>query len=326
MPMPPLEVPDGLSPEGYKRLATLYTLMGCQKQAVEAMNRCCQTADLSSEDGGKDTNGEPKPETGMREGMRFGLSLLKLLRKTTREMEDENGEHPRTSEPEEDEGDPIAEMRQQLLSLGVKEDDVNKYLDGLIKSLDELKNSEPPPREVPLDLDAAAYYELGLKYKEVGWTEQARDALRMAMEADPDGESGTRAQRFLRTKIPRFPVPLVAEQTNIRGFNQLFNGEQEAARETFEALIEEYPDFEWPYGNLGSLCIQLGELVKARRILKKALQINPHYVNAWLHLARAEALDERFSAAYECLERVNEIDPDDQNIQGIRQLIDQLTA
>ena len=36
-----------------------------------------------------------------------------------------------------------------------------------------MTHSEPPPRDVPQDLTAAEYFELGLKYKEVGWTEQA---------------------------------------------------------------------------------------------------------------------------------------------------------
>lgn len=415
MAVPPQEVPDGLSSEEYKRLATLYTLMGCQRQAVEAMNRSCRMDGAGTGDasGSSQTN-EGEQTNGVREGMRFGLSLLKLLRKTTREMEEleeqedsfiapddrsssssidlpnptdgsnrpdlknptdrsrkseetetnskagksdrlrRSGNEPKKNDPRlkrkvsslddalkgyndalkrdatasdgADDGDPLAEMREQLLELGVSVEEVDKYLDSLVESLNEIKHSKPPPREVPEDLSAEEYYELGLKYKEVGWTEQARDALAFAIEADPDGDAGNKARRFLRTKIPRFPVPLVAEQANIKGFNQLFNGEQESARETFESLIAEYPDFEWPYGNLGSLLIQQGEVEHATQILRRALEINPEYVNAWLHLARAEALQGDFVSAYSCLDRVTKIDPDDQNMKGIRQLVDQVST
>ncbi|HEY9784991.1 MAG TPA: tetratricopeptide repeat protein, partial [Candidatus Obscuribacterales bacterium] len=326
MPVPPQEVPDGLSPEAYKRLANLYTLMGCQRQAAEAMSKSIE-ANIGNSGASSDGKSGDGYELGMRAGMQFGLSLLKLLRQTTKEMDCEDDDHPEAPKDKPmttEQAAALQEMRSQLLALGISEEETTKYLEGLVKSLEELKTSQPPPRDVPEGLSAKDYYELGLKYKEVGWTEQARDALQLAMEADPDGESGKHAQRFLRTKIPRFPVPLVAEQTNIRGFNQLFHGEQVAARETFEALIEQYPDFEWPYGNLGSLCIQLGEIRKAKEILKKALEINPYYVNAWLHMARAEALDSDFEAAYRCLDKVIGIDPDDQSVKGIKQLIDQV--
>src|SRR5262249_25745124 len=121
----------------------------------------------------------------------------------------------------------------------------------------------------------------------------------------------TRSVLSCPTKIPRNSVPYAAEQRNVLGFNQLCAGAIEGAHRTFQALIEECPDFEWPYGNLGSLLIQMGDIDAARDVLHKALSLNPDYTNAWLHLARLHALESDFAAAYECLARVAEIDPDE---------------
>lgn len=324
MPLPPKEVPEGLTSKGYKRLGALYMLMGCQKQAVDALTRSSdmRRALASAEDPEK--NKESDSEGAMTESLKFSLNLLKLWRKAAADAEEELPSGIRAAA--EADGDAEAEIRKQLIALGVAEKDVDQYLSKLLESMSELKNSDPPPLDVPEGLSAAEYYELGLKYKEIGWTEQARDALAFAIELEPEGESGRLAASYLRTKIPRHPVPLVAEQTNIHGFNQFCSGDEVGAQETFEALIAEYPDFEWPYGNLGCLFIQLGEINKAKKILRKALDINPQYVNAWLHMSRAEALDGNFDSAYQCLSEVETIDNDETSIAGIKKLIDEIAA
>lgn len=326
MPLPPKEVPDGLTSKDYKRLGALYMLMGCQKQAVEALTRSSEMrrALASAED--PEQCKVLESDGAMTESLKFSLNLAKLWRKAADSDQKHTDADKASAGENETDGEAEAEIRKQLVALGVPESEVDQYLSKLLESMTELKNSDPPPLDVPQDLTAAEYYELGLKYKEIGWTEQARDALAFAIELEPEGESGKLAASYLRTKIPRHPVPLVAEQTNIHGFNQFCSGDEAGAQETFEALIAEYPDFEWPYGNLGCLFIQLGEVGKAKKILRRAIEINPHYVNAWLHMARAEALDENYDESYRCLSRVEEIDSDETSISGIKKLVDEIAA
>ena len=89
-------------------------------------------------------------------------------------------------------------------------------------------------------------------------------------------------------------------------------------------MIHTYPDFEWPYGNLGALLIERGEMERALKILDQALEINSYYVNAWLHKARALALMSDFEAAQVCLKRAADADPDDQTIGSIARIIEEL--
>ncbi|HEY9679826.1 MAG TPA: tetratricopeptide repeat protein [Drouetiella sp.] len=181
-----------------------------------------------------------------------------------------------------------------------------------------------PPREVPEGLSAAEYYKLGVQYKSMGWTEQARDALTLAVEDESDMETNVQAKRFLRTKIPRFPVPLLAEQKNIEGFNLMATGDVDAAKITFEELIDQFPDFEWPYGNLAVLCLHSGEIPKAKELLEKALSINPDYVNGWLHMATAKGLELDLEGARKCVERALQSDPTDTAAKAMRDALDEL--
>lgn len=179
-----------------------------------------------------------------------------------------------------------------------------------------------PPREVPEGLSPAEYYQLGIQYKSMGWTEQARDALTLAFEEDSDSEVAMSARRFLRTKIPRYPVPLLAEQKNIEGFNQMAMGDAAAAKRTFEELIKDFPDFEWPYGNLSVLYMQEGEYRRAKDLLARALEINPDYINGWLHLAAAKGLERDFEGAKKCVERALDSDPTDAAALALKEALD----
>lgn len=283
---------------------------------------------------------------GNQAGAEFAQALLKLLQQLTIEAVDKSDKRSESKADSgseagsdsvndiktkagpgtgEDEDEPLTAMKDQLLSIGLSEAEAQEYVRKLRQALAEMTQAEPPPRELPEDLTAEEYWQLAVRYKQVGWTEQARDALTTAIELDGDGPVGIKARSFLRSKIPRYPVPLMAEQLNIQGYNQMFVNENEAQR-MFENLVKDYPDFEWPYGNLGSLLIKRGRLETAQELLVKAVQINPYYINGWLHLSRVYAIQENFGAAEECLQRVTAIDASDPNWKGIRDLVEQLKS
>ncbi|MBZ0189329.1 MAG: tetratricopeptide repeat protein [Candidatus Obscuribacterales bacterium] len=314
MQLPPENIPAGLSSREYKKLGLLYALMGKQEEAVECMTRDLEQAaqeDLSPTSAADDTD----------PGGQLGTSLLKLINSAlvNRQSQSKQSENP-------DQDEQLNRIEEQLAELGVSSDQAAGVITDLKQKLADLASSEPPPRDVPQGLSCQQYYQLGLKYKECGWTEQARDALQLAIEIAPTSNWGVLARRFLGAKIPRHPVPLVAEQTNIQGFNLLFSGKLEEAKSTFEILIAEYPDFEWPYGNLGSLLIRQGKIGEAIEVLKKAVDLNHDYINAWLHMARGFALLGLLSESHACLDRILEIDPDDTAVGGLRAMLVELES
>ena len=96
-------------------------------------------------------------------------------------------------------------------------------------------------QSVPKLGSAREYYEKGVQFKSMGWSELARQCLQRAIVMDRDGPTGAMSRRFLATRIPRYPVPAQAEQKNIEGYNQIGNGNNDAAKATFAALIHDFP-------------------------------------------------------------------------------------
>lgn len=162
---------------------------------------------------------------------------------------------------------------------------------------------------------ASEFYENGIQYKAYGWTERARQSLTTAAKLDPDGPIGRKASIYLKSHIPAYPVVQEAEQQNIRAHYLSYrNGEQSKA--IWNDLIERYPNFEWPYANLGQELVREGRATEAIPLLEKALTINPQYTNALHHMFVAQSLSNNRTAAIEYLRRCAQSDPDNSSLQA----------
>lgn len=316
MPTPPAEVPENRTADEYNVLALLYGAMGKPRLALQASQRAAALA--PPPEFTEALAGLPAEEAqeAAAAGMEIASQMMNLLL----------GPSEPSAEPEK-QADELLVLMQQLRDLavktGAKEEELFKFDEGVNGLMDALsKTPETPPRTVPENLSAQEYYELGVRYKTSGWTEQSRDALQYAMELDPDGETGKLALSFMRSKLPRHPVPLSAEQANIQGFNLMVSGDLDGAIAIFEQIIKEHADFEWPQGNLGSIYIEQGKLAEAERILVNAVQLNPFYLNAWSHLCRANLLQSKYTQARYCVEQIRKIDPTDAHADQLQHQID----
>lgn len=172
-----------------------------------------------------------------------------------------------------------------------------------------------PPEKVPDGKSAREYYDLGVQYKTVGWTEQGRDALQRAIKLGNGDQYAKRAKIYLETKLPRYPVAKEAVLMNIKGYNadgQFTHGD---AEKIWIECINKYPKFEWPYGNLGNVYIEQGKFKEGEALLMKSLEINPSYVNAWLHLADSKRQQRDFESARKCIKKALELDPGNERAQ-----------
>lgn len=320
--LPGREVPQGLSADEYLRLSIQYLLMNWKKQMVIAAKKALE--------GGNPLKSK-QPE-GLSDEEYKKLGMMLGIVETTMEIGDQANEVVRNAfdamqkaaayaDQALDEFEPINEVKQELQN--TLKSWTDQAADAINKAVEEilLPALGLPTRDIPEGMSADEYFKMANQYKTMGWTEQARDALLMANELDPN-DVGPRAMRFLRTRIPRHPVPHHAVKKNIWGHSQFVRGELENAKKTFEELIKDYPDFEWPYGNLGAVYIQQGKIGNAKDILSKALDINGDYLNAWLHLARAKAAVLEVREAQGCIDKAVRLDPEDQAAQSLKTLID----
>lgn len=151
---------------------------------------------------------------------------------------------------------------------------------------------------------AQEYYQQGLIYKAYGWTEKSRKAMLEAQKLG--GDAGGKAQNYIKSHLPVKPISAQAEALNIKGFNYMARRNNDEAIITFEECIRLYPEFEWPYANLGSLYVRLGNYDKAAYYLNQAIKINPDYVNAFSHLSDLELKQGHKEAALAYLKRAIE--------------------
>ncbi len=152
---------------------------------------------------------------------------------------------------------------------------------------------------------ALEQFKSGVKYQQSGRIELSRQALENAIELDPLGKVGNSARVVIRTKLPRYSVSAEAEQRNIVGFNQMNHGDISAAQKTFSSLINEFPQFEYPYGNLVYLYIQEKKLGEAKTLLRRVLQINPNYLNGWKYLAEVQRIEKDNVGYKQSIDRIN---------------------
>jgi len=324
--IPTRDVPLGLSADEYFRLSIQYLLLGWKKQMVTAAKKAI---DLKADLHGKlpyDLNTEDYEKIGIALGvvegaMDIAVGMSDVFRDTWKVLE----EALTAADQALDEIEPITEIKkevQSVFSLFAKEAGqlFNKAVEDFV-----LPALGMPGRDLPEGLSAQEYIEAAKQYKTLGWCEQARDALEKAMEIAREPAVVRGARQYLITRIPRQPVPHMAVQRNIQGHHQMVRGDLDAAKKTFEALALEYPDFEWPRGNLGLVYAQLGEIEKAEQTLSDVLDYNPDYLNAWLHLARLKAAKLEVREAQRYLDKALRLDPEDQPAQALKQLVDFLS-
>ena len=86
---------------------------------------------------------------------------------------------------------------------------------------------------------------------------------------------------------------------------RLFESEQ-----VYQFILKENPNFEKSYANYGYLLSLLGQYEKAAEQYKKAIDLNPDQLYAWLNYAAYYLHSENVTEAKKCLKEVLRIDPD----------------
>lgn len=192
------------------------------------------------------------------------------------------------------------------------QEEMQARVEDMLKTQLDKRDAVAPSNAGAGNADAKALYDQGVKLKSAGHPEEARAALTKAIEVDPNGSIAKRAKRFIKNKLPKMPVNEQAVQQNIEGYNQWQSGNTQQAEKIFLSLIQTFPEFEWPYGNLGRLFYEKKQYEEAERYLQKALSLNENYLNGWLHLKDLYQAKGDEAGMAKCAQKIQELDPDNQ--------------
>jgi len=166
---------------------------------------------------------------------------------------------------------------------------------------------------------------LGLAYFMQGQSEPAETELRRASELSP-ADAAVRYYlgriQFERHNLPAalqsLQSAVTLEPGSIRAFNHLGQTYEglarfEDARAAYKTAIEldqrQTKHSEWPYFNLGVLCLKEGQAPEAARWLRQALAHKPAWADATVQLAAALGTANQYEEAKRLLEELLAVDP-----------------
>ncbi|MGH9549075.1 MAG: hypothetical protein ACRD3W_06870, partial [Terriglobales bacterium] len=207
--IPTRDVPQGLNAEEYFRLSIQYFLLGWQKQTVTAAKLAIeQRADLSNKLPFNLT-AEDYEKIGIALGVVEGAldiagtasdifrETYMLFRDAYKSAELALDDYPEAREIKHEVKGALRQFGREAESL------FNRAFEDFVLPVFGM----PAGRDLPQDLSGPEYFEIARRYKEMGWCEQARDALDKAIEHTTDLKVQHEARQYLLSRIPRQPVP-----------------------------------------------------------------------------------------------------------------------
>ena len=146
---------------------------------------------------------------------------------------------------------------------------------------------------------ADIHYHLGLAYLGQGHVPQALESFEKALDINPN---------YVQSRIKA----VVAE---------IYLGKLDKALERLNGLITAFPDYADLHYYLGLIAAGRNELEKAMASFLRALQINPSYKEARIKSAAVHCRLEQFDQGLKELEELRAIDPGDNEVSAMTQVI-----
>ncbi len=166
---------------------------------------------------------------------------------------------------------------------------------------------------------------LGLCFFMQGRPAEAEEELKRATEldsADPEALYYLGRLHFNRNDAPEalriFEKLVLIDKASVRGYNHLgqtleaisrFDDARAAYRKAIELEATQQAKSEWPYFNLGLLCLKEGRAQEAIGLIREALARNKDWPEARIQLAAALFLSDRHEDAQVILTEVLEKNP-----------------
>ena len=131
-------------------------------------------------------------------------------------------------------------------------------------------------------------------------------------------ERGALADAEARLEQALSAAPGHPELLRLCGLSELFNGRTENAIALLQKSMAARPDDALVVGNLGTAFAQRGDFDAAERAFRRATELDPMFVDAWLNLGRALDLRHDAAGAHDAFAAVLELAPSHQPARILR--------
>ncbi len=322
--LPPEKVPPNLTHIEYTKLQIRYTSLGCLRQAMSASTNAIRTAPQS-----ENMSAEAKKRTV---ALFDALDKVLLLGEFTEGIEKNVKVLTEHSLSEADRAldkiQHVKEVKDGLKSVfTMVSQTVQETIDG------SLQNHVLPALGMPLDRipqgkTPEEYYQLALKYDQIGACEPARECLQKILDTElkKDTQVANQAQRFLKTRIPARKISHDAMIQYMSALRFFLTRKDDKARAILVELEVTYPNYEAPIVALAGLELKEGNLERGKDLLGRALAVNPNFIKTWCAKGRL-AIAEWFLLDLDyCVDKassLNALDPGTTSLISIKQFIDQ---
>jgi Tfp pilus assembly protein PilF len=112
-------------------------------------------------------------------------------------------------------------------------------------------------------------------------------------------------------------VPVKARREYDKGMELMQKGKLEDAKKHLEKAIEEYPNFDWAFNNIGVIDMRMNDVPGAREAFTRAVAINGKNPDAARNLARLKLRDNDFDGAKTLLQQSLSAKPGDPEVLGL---------
>ena len=179
-----------------------------------------------------------------------------------------------------------------------------------------------PVDDIPPGKTPEEYLDLADKYSKLGLAEPTRNVLKHLIKTFPDSPAALSASRRLRTRVPLNKVTQAAQRRYLHAVRDSLIANRSTAKDAYQDLIRDFPDFEWPYINLSAVVLKDGDLESATALANKALAINQASLRGWANMARIHLVEWKLDLLRQNTEKMEQLEPGNDFAQVYRSIIE----
>ncbi|MBS1992179.1 MAG: tetratricopeptide repeat protein [Cyanobacteria bacterium SZAS LIN-2] len=139
--------------------------------------------------------------------------------------------------------------------------------------------------------------------------EKARSLFEQAINAKGSMRAKVKSRLYLKCYLPKYKVTPECEKLYKAADKLVQEDKLGEGLAAFQAMREKYPNLEWVEIGLASIHLKREDPERAATCARRALAINPDYVDAWLLLTHECLMHHDMEGAQMTAQRAHELDP-----------------